>query len=183
MCCRRLSTRPVDKVLDWMRSERWRHFSRRQSRKLNCFSDSAVAAGRRRRLLESVVAGILEEISAGASCLSTARPHANSPKSRQTGAAPVDPCRCRHPHRRHRPIPRRPSRDRNVSDFAGSGVTVIDPWFEERRGMVSRFAKLPIENPRSTAPGALNLEHRFLLCFTDHDWMIMRIVARHRRGA
>lgn len=121
---------PSIKVLDWMRSEPLAAlFTTTITEAELLFGIALLPPGRRRRLLESVVAGILEEDFSGRILpfdSAAAREFAQIAADRRRAGRPVSDA-----DTRIAAIAR--SRGallatRNVSDFAGSGVTVIDPW-------------------------------------------------------
>lgn len=121
---------PSIKVLDWMRSEPLTAlFMTTITEAELLFGIALLPPSRRRRLLESVVAQILEEDFVGRILpfdSAAAREFADIAATRRRAGRPIGEADAR-----IAAIARSRGASlatRNVSDFAACGVTVIDPW-------------------------------------------------------
>ena len=121
---------PSIKVLDWMRSEPLAAlFTTTITEAELLFGIALLPSGSRRRLLESVVAGILEEDFAGRILpfdSAAAREFALIAAQRRLVGRPIGEA-----DGRIAAIARSRGASlatRNVRDFEGCGLTVIDPW-------------------------------------------------------
>jgi predicted nucleic acid-binding protein len=121
---------PSMKVLDWMRSEPLAAlFTTTITEAELLFGIALLPPGRRRRLLESVVAGILEEDFTGRILpfdSAAAREFALIAAQRRLVGRPIGEA-----DGRIAAIARSRGASlatRNVRDFEGCGLTVIDPW-------------------------------------------------------